>query len=290
MRSPDVGGGISSSVDLVHGSDVPSHASWSEQSSLALADLFASMRAPAMWSALAWIDIKHRYRRSVLGPFWITITMAVLILGIGTLYGILFNLPLRDYLPYIALGDIVWIYMSTAAQEGCSAFTASENLIRSMRVPFMAHVMRVVLRCFLVFLHGAVAYLPFVLIFDLEISTVALYAIPGVVLVALMTPPLILLLSCLTARFRDIQPIVTNMMQMGFFLTPIIWKPEMLGEHRWVADFNPLFHFIEVVRAPMMGNLPEMQSYIACIVSVLVLWIVAFPVFIAVRRKLSVWV
>lgn len=266
------------------------HSGWREQAGLALLDMKDAIRGYHAWVALAWMDIKHRYRRSVIGPFWITITMMVLIAGVGTLYGLLFRLPLREYLPYIALGDIVWIYISTAAQEGCGAFTGSENMIRSLKLPFMTHVMRAVLRTFIVFLHGAVAYIPFIFLLQISPELIWLMAIPGVLLVALMTIPLSMLLAVVATRFRDIQPSIANIMQLAFFLTPIIWKPDMLGEHRWVADINPFYHFIQVVRAPMMGEMPSMLSYLYCGGFVLALTLLAAPVFVLGRRKISVWV
>jgi len=266
------------------------HSGWREQAGLAVQDVRDALRGHHAWVALAWMDIKHRYRRSVIGPFWITITMMVLIAGIGTLYGLLFRLPLREYLPYIALGDIVWIYMSTAAQEGCGAFTGSENMIRSLKLPFMTHIMRAVLRTFIVFLHGAVAYIPFLFILQISPEWIWLMAIPGVVLVAAMTVPLSMLLAVAATRFRDIQPSIANVMQLAFFLTPIIWKPDMLGEHRWVADINPFYHFIQVVRAPMMGEMPSTLSYLYCVGFILALVILAVPVFVLGRRKISVWV
>lgn len=266
------------------------HAGFKEQLTLACQDFQEALAGYRAWTALAWVDIKHRYRRSVLGPFWITITMGVLIAGVGTLYGLLFKLPLRDYLPYIALGDIVWIYMSTAAQDGCGAFAASENMIRSIKLPFMTHVLRVVTRTFIIFLHGAVAYVPFVLWLGIKPEATWLMAIPGVIIIALMTVPLTTLLAVMATRFRDIQPIVSNVVQMAFFLTPIIWKPDMLGKHRWVADMNPFYHFIQLVRAPLMGQLPTSQTYVFCIASIVVLSMLAVLVFTAARRKISVWV
>lgn len=266
------------------------HAGFAEQAVLAVRDIRDAVAGYRAWWALAWMDIKHRYRRSVLGPFWITITMGVLIAGVGTLYGVLFRMPLREYLPYIALGDIVWIYLSTAAQDGCGAYSASEGIIRSIRLPFATHVFRVVTRTFIVFLHGAVAYLPFAIWLKIKPEPIWLMALPGILLIAMMTVPLTALLGVIATRFRDIQPIVSNVMQMAFFLTPIIWKPDMLGRHRWVADINPFYHCIQLVRAPLMGEWPPTLSYVLCIAWIVILTLIAFPAFVLSRRKLSVWV
>lgn len=253
-------------------------------------DLLAAWRGWRVWMLLALLDIKHKYRRSVLGPLWITISMGVLILGISLLYSKLFQLDLKLYLPYIALGDIVWIYISTTVQDGCTTFTAAENVIRSMRLPFMTFVMRVVTRSFIVFLHGALAYVPFAIYLKVTPEPIWLLAVPGVVLILITTIPLTALFGVLAARFRDLQPAIANMMQLGFFMTPIIWKAEMLGDARWFADFNPLYHFIQIVRQPLMGELPSFFSYGMVFVVMVLSFIAAGLVLLKSRHKISFWV
>lgn len=253
-------------------------------------DVTDGMRSWRAWLALAMMDTKHKYRRSVLGPFWITISMFVLILGIGLLYSQLFRMNLREYLPYIALGDIVWIYISTTVQEGCTTFTASENLIRSMRLPATLHVMRLVTRTFVVFLHGAVAYIPFAIYLKIQPELVWFLALPGIFAILLATIPITALFGVMAARFRDLQPAIANFMQLGFFMTPIIWKADMLGPHRWVADFNPLYHFIQLVRDPLMGNVPPDHSYWVVGVFIVLAYLIAIPVLARSRHKISFWV
>lgn len=253
-------------------------------------DVVEGMGAWRAWTSMALLDIKHKYRRSVLGPLWITISMFVLILGIGLLYSQLFKMDLRQYLPYIALGDIVWIYISTTIQEGCGTFTASENLIRSMRLPMTVHVMRLVTRMFLVFLHGAIAYLPFMIFLKIEPQMIWWLALPGVVLIVLTTIPVTALFGILAARFRDLQPAIANFMQLGFFMTPIIWKADMLGTHRWVADINPLYHYIQIVRQPLMGEMPAALSYWYVAIFTIGCYAIAVPFLAANRHKISLWV
>lgn len=242
------------------------------------------------WCALALFDIKHRYKRSVLGPLWITISMTVLILAVGLLYSKLFKVNAAEYLPYIALGDIVWIYISTTVQDGCVCFTSAENLIRSMRIPVTLHIMRTALRNFLVFIHGAVAYIPFAVYFKYQPEPVWLLAMPGVAVLALASVPVIAILGVLAARFRDIQPAVANVMQLVFFLSPVIWKAEMLGEARWIADMNPLYHFIQIVRQPLMGQAPSLFSWGVVLGTTLFFYFVAWPILTVGRRRISFWV
>lgn len=253
-------------------------------------DITATVVGWRAWLVLSFMDIKHKYRRSVLGPLWITISMGVLILGVGLLYSQLFRMDIRVYLPYIALGDIVWIYIATIVQEGCTTFTASENLIRSMRLPVMMHVMRLVSRTFMVFLHGAIAYVPFAIYLKITPEPVWLLAIPGILAILVMSIPVIAIFGLLAARFRDLQPAIANFMQLGFFMTPILWKADMLGESHWVADINPLYHFIQVVRGPLMGEVPGRLTYMMVGASIVIAYAVALPVLARNRHKISFWV
>ena len=253
-------------------------------------DVVEGLRAHTAWRALAAMDIRHKYRRSILGPFWITITMGVLIAGVGVIYSKLFGMSLKEYLPFIAVGNIVWIYISSLFQEACLTFTSAESLIRSTRIPMTVHVLRVVLRAFVVFLHGAVIYIPVALMYHVPSAEGVALALFGVLLVFLFTIPVVVFLGILATRFRDLPPIISNFMQLLFFITPILWDPKMLKEKRFIADLNPFYHLVEVVRAPLLGEAVPWTSYATVGISTALLLLIAIPVFMACRQKLSIWV
>lgn len=242
------------------------------------------------WLLLAWLDIKHKYRRSVLGPFWITITMGVLIGGIGLVYSTLFGLDIKKYLPYIALGDTTWIYMSMVMQDACTTFSGSSNLIRAARMPLMLHVMRAVTRNFFIYLHGSVVLIPVLIYGDIWPTPLWGISLLGILAIVLMSIPASLMLGIVAARFSDLTPIISNGMQLLFFLTPIIWHAEMLKNKRFIADWNPFYHFIELVRAPVLGQVPSMLSWWVVGLSIVSAIALASLIMVLLRRRVSVWV
>lgn len=257
---------------------------------LAFEDIFDGIKHYPVWSILAWQDIRQRYRRSVLGPFWITLTMIATIAGMGPLYAALFKIDAHDFIPYLALGLIAWGLISTIILEGCVTFTGADSMIRSVRLPLSMYAYRMVCRNLLIFLHNTVAYVPFMIYMGIEPHWQWLMVFPGVGLILLASVPLALMLGILCARFRDLQQIVASVVQLAFFLTPILWKPESLGTRIAFAKYNPLFMFIDMIRGPVYGYVPGMKVYLGAGVVTVALYVMAIPLFIRYRRRIAFWV
>ncbi|WP_244847093.1 MULTISPECIES: ABC transporter permease [unclassified Caballeronia] len=260
------------------------------RASRALRDLVDGIKAFPIWSTLAWQDIRQRYRRSVLGPLWITLTMAVTIAAMGPLYGALLNFSTEDFVPYLALGIITWGLVSTLILEGCIVFTGADSIVRSVRLPLTLHIFRSVYRNFLFFAHNILAYIPVMLYLSISPKVEWLMAIPGLLLIAIAAVPLSLILGIFCARFRDMQPIVGSVVQLAFFLTPIFWKPNALGHRAYFAEWNPLYIFIQLVRGPLYGPVPDASLYEGAAACIAVLFAIAIPLFIRFRSRIAFWI
>lgn len=243
-----------------------------------------------MWSAFGWQDIRQRYQRSVLGPFWITLTMMVTIAGMGPLYAALLRVDASDFIPFLALGLIAWGFISSLILDGCLVFTGADGMIRSVRLPMTMHALRMMFRNTLIFLHNTLAFVPFAIFLGIQPEWAWLMAIPGIFLILLAAFPVALVLGIFCARFRDMQQIVASVVQLSFFLTPIIWKPELLGSRIAFAHYNPFFMFIELLRGPVYGQLPPLSVYMHVGIIILVLYAVAVPIFILLRKRIAFWV
>src|SRR5580704_3998581 len=218
-----------------------------------------------VWVIMGWDDIRQRYRRSVIGPFWITLSMGVFILLLGVIYSRLFHMELENYLPYLSIGYIVWGFMSAAINDSCIAFTDTSRIIKQIKLPYSVYVLRMVWRNFIIFLHTIVIYLPIAIIFKIEPNLKMLLAIPGLILVCVNLIWMATVIAILSTRYRDIQPIVGTTIQLGMFATPIMWPISSLGNARIVAEVNPIYHLIEIARAPLLGVAPELKSWlVAC--------------------------
>jgi lipopolysaccharide transport system permease protein len=222
----------------------------------ALDDVRSGIAAYPAWGLLALQDIKQRYRRSVLGPFWITISTAVMIASLGFVYARLFKQPLENYLLFIGISLVAWGLVSSLINDACTCLIDAQHLIKQVRLPLTVHACRVVCRNVLIFGHNAVILVVLYLLYGQEAGWELLLVPLAVALYALNGLSAGLLLGILCARFRDIPPITANIVQVFFFITPIMWPPSLLqaGDLAWVAQFNPAHHYIQIARAPMLGE------------------------------------
>jgi lipopolysaccharide transport system permease protein len=256
---------------------------------LAVRDVVDGLRLWRLAVKLAWLDIKLRYRGSMLGPFWLTISTAVMVTALGILFATLYQMDVRDFLPYLALSQVLWGFLSTLVSDGCTCFTSSEPLILSIRMPLSVHALRVLVRGLLILAHNVVVIVGVDIYFALWPGAVLPLAIPGVLLWMLDAFALCLILGAIGARFRDIPPIVASVMQIAFFVTPIIWKPVQLKEHVWVLPYNPFFDLIEVVRAPLLGYPPSAMTWLMAVMYSAFLLGVTWWLMMRARGRVPFW-
>ena len=273
--------------ETVSASSAPSPPS---QTVLALRDVVEGAGAFRLWGMLGWQDIRQRYRRSTLGPFWLTISMGALVGGLGVLYSGLFKMDVADYLPFVAAGLILWGLISGLITEGCAVFIDAEATIKQVNLPLSVHVYRVVWRNFIVFAHNIIIYVAAAVFFSIQPGWIGLLALPGLVLFCLNGVWMGLLLGLISARFRDVPQIVASVVQVTFFLTPIIWKPELLPDRAFMLDFNPFFHLMELVRAPSLGQAPGLSSWLATLGITLGGWLVTLLIYRRYRWRIAYWV
>jgi ABC-type polysaccharide/polyol phosphate export permease len=253
-------------------------------------EILSGFRAWPVWIILGWDDIRQRYRRSVIGPFWITLTMGAFILLLGVIYSRLFHQELRYYLPYLPVGYITWGFMSANITESCYAFLESGRIIKQIKLPYLVYVMRVIWRNFIVFLHTAVIFIPLAVIFKLPLSLTMLYAIPGLLLVCLNQVWLVTLLAIATTRFRDLQPIIVTAVQIMMFATPIMWMVKPSDDTAVIAQINPVSHLISLVREPMLGTAPEGVSWIVALGMLVVGSAAATALLVSKSRRIVFWI
>lgn len=241
------------------------------------------------WS-LGWLDIRLRYRGSMLGPFWLTISTGVMVGALGFLYSALFHMSLRDYLPFLALSQVLWGFLSTLVSDSCAAFTESEAVIRSVRMPFFVFALRILIRNVLVLAHNICVIVVVFLALWMWPGAVGVLALPALPLWIVDGLALALLLGGICARFRDIMPIVNSVMQIAFFLSPVIWKPEQLGPRaRWLP-FNPFYDMLDIVRAPLLGQAPSALVWGAALGYSILLCGLAWMFFLRARGRIAFWI
>jgi len=256
----------------------------------ALADLETGFRRWRLAATLARLDIRNRYRGSVLGPFWLTVSTAVMVLGLGLLYSSLFKLPISDYLPYLAVSLLVWNTLSQIVNDACSSLIASEGIIRQMPLPYTVHVLRCVFRNGVIAGHSLPLILVVFLICGVLPGLEALLALPGLALLAVNAFAAALFLGMVCARFRDVAQIVASVMQLAFFMTPVLWKPELLGEARVWLPLNPFYVLMETVRGPLVAGGAPPLIWSAALLYTMLTCALALAFFIRFRGRIAFWV
>jgi ABC-2 type transport system permease protein len=277
-------------------------------------DIRSGIRLTDLWGHLGWQDIKQRYRRSVIGPLWITLSMAVTAIGLGLLYSQLLNASIGTFLPYITAGFIVWNFILGCIIEGTETFIRNEGLIKHLPAPLTVYALRTVWRLALMMAHNMLVYAVVVAIFFSSLSRAGyqiteggthqpglgwpvLLAIPAFLLIALNGVWVTLLFGIISTRYRDIPQVISALVNLLFFMTPIVWSTDVLkdriGGGDWkilVAELNPLYHFVEILRAPLVGNVQSWHHWAVVGGFTVVGWLLALVALRNYRARVPYWV
>lgn len=256
----------------------------------AINDLCASVVRWRLWTLLGWLEIRQRYARSRIGPFWLTISTSVMITSIGLVYGTLFGQNMREYLPFLAVSIIFWTTFSQIVNEGTVAYISSANYIRQISTPRCVFILQVIWRNAIILAHNFILIAILLLIFGVKDYWALPLFIPGFILFLLNASWMAMLVALVSARFRDLPQIIAAMLQVAFYVTPIIYKPTSLNRYKWVVTYNPLTYLMSLVRDPLTGVFPSAITWGVGIALVFVGW--AFALFLTGRysKRIPYWV
>ncbi len=260
-------------------------------SSPGFSDVFSGILKIKLAVYLAHSDIRRRYRRSSLGPFWITLSTAIMIATIGVLFGRLFKSDISNFVPFIAAGLILWTFISTVINESCNVFPSSEPIIKQLPIPLFVHIERLIIRNLIIFFHNIVIFPLACLIVQKSLSWTFLISIPGLFILVLNLTWVALLVGIVCARYRDIPQIVASLLQIAFYVTPIIWQPSLLNARGGVffLNTNPLFHWIELIRQPLLGGIPSVFNWSISVATALIGWLVTIYIYNKYKQRIAYW-
>jgi len=256
----------------------------------AIHDIWSSLCAWRLWTLFGYNDVKMRYRRSTLGPFWASLSMAFQVFVTGFVMAYLFHMTLQRYLPYICIGLIIWSFLTTIVSEGANAFISSSELILQVKRPLFVYLLQVVWRNIIVGAHTVVIFFVVALLFGLFPTSAYLLAIPGFVLFLVNCVWAAGAVAILSTRFRDIPLIVTNAFMALFWLTPVVYQLDQLsGPIKTVISYNPLYHAIEVFRAPLLLTEPSATNWLVAIATAAFGWLFLLLLFARTRKRIPFW-
>ena len=240
-----------------------------------------------LWTTFAWNDVRSRYRRSRLGQFWITLSVMVFIAAVGVFYAAILHTDLKTYLPYLTVGYVVWLFITTVITEGGIVYTSAAALMIQGRIPLSLLALRCVYRNLIVLAHNAVIIPIVFLLFHVSVSWTVLLVIPGLALVSVLMFWVTILLGALSARFRDVPQITISLLAVIFLVTPILWQSNALGPQvQRLIHLNPFAYLLDVIRQPLLGEVPSLRTWL--VVSVMALGGLTASLFIFSRFRARV--
>lgn len=282
---------------ITNATDLDPEPSGSKTFAAAWHDLVRGFHQHELWLQLGWQDIKQRYRRSVLGPLWITIATGVMAAALGLLYSVLFKIPIAQFLPHVTVGLIMWTFISGCIKEGAQVFIDNEGLIKQLPSALSVHVYRLVWKQTLFLGHNLIIWVALMVIFPRPLGWDFLLAIPALMLLVANGVWVSMFFGIIATRYRDVAPLLEAGTQLLFYVTPIVWMTQTLKDQGGaisdrvkLAQLNPLYHYMEVVRAPLIGaDLPVYHWWVVlgCTVAGLTIALLAMRQW---RFRVSYWV
>lgn len=238
----------------------------------------------------AWTETLARYRRSLLGPLWLVLSTLIGVGGLGLVWSALLKIDARDFIPSLAVGLVTWQLISGSITEATTVFSRAGGSILNIKLPTFLMSFQLLFRQLINFGHNLVVVLLVLLIYPDHIGAAALFAIPGLLIVAVSLAGVIQLFGFFGARFRDLDPLISSFMPILFFLSPVIYQSRQLNGMEYLMEFNPMAHWIRLIRDPVMGVFPTVGSYLAALAILAAIWAAALWITSSRAHRLPYWV
>ena len=249
----------------------------------------AAQRMPAC-VRLSYDDLILRYRRTILGPFWLTLTLSINFLLLTLVFGSIFNEPYSDYVPFLIVSLVFWQFLSSILTESGNVFIDAKGLLESTNLPRSFYAARTIIRHFIIILHNFLVVLAVFIYFEINISWYMLMLFPALFVWIVTSFFCVIIISFAAARFHDVHQFSTAITPIIFLLTPIIWKKAFLQDNQWIVDFNPVFHFFEIVRHPLLGQHIPHLSWAVAIAVMCIFAAIAIFILSRFKYKIQFWI
>lgn len=261
-------------------------------------DVLESFRHPDFWALSSWLDIIIRARKSRLGMAWLFAKSITYVFGLGTFFASMrlvgnSDATMGEYFAHIALGMMVFGVMMSAITSSSNVFVASKAFILDGHVRLSDYLLQVLAKSFF----DMCLYLPAVVIALWMAGGVAPLGLwttlPALLLVYLNSLWIAALFGVLGARLPDLGNMIATASIFAFILTPIIWYPAMMPEGSLrgsLMRFNPLFHFVEVFRAPILEGVLDRTSLLYVAVFTATGLVASTLVYRRYARSVPLWI
>ncbi len=250
-------------------------------------DIKESLIQWKFWLNMSVLDIKNKYIRTVLGPFWVTGTVAVTIIAIGPVFGVIFDRPLDSYLLHLATGMTFWIYISSSIGESCGVFLENATIIKNTDKPKYIYIFRIISRNTIILFHNITipvligAYFGF-------FSYNLIFLVPFIILTSLLLALIALPVGILSTRYRDFIPFVQNILQLFFFLTPIFWVAGTATARFSFLHLNPFDYLLRALRMPFYSTY-DFKTFVIIFIFMIIFYLLSVLLYKKYSNKISYW-
>lgn len=263
---------------------------WDGQFSSFFADLAAGLRMTDLWRTFAWDEMQQRYRRSILGVLWILVAYAMFVGGVSIIFSAFTRQDGSFFLMHVAIGYAAFNFITGNITDGCTVFTGARGWIHSIALPHSIHVYRSICRSVFTFGLQFIVAAIILVAAGWQPSWLNLWVLPAIVIFLLNAIAVQYLMGLISARFRDVSHLVSSVTRLLLFVTPILWtRFDLRGTRSYLADFNPVAHYVEIFRAPLMNLEPRPLSWVVVLVLTVLVWIAASLAAARMRRRLAYW-
>ena len=243
-----------------------------------------------VWTYFGWLDIKLKYRTAVIGPFWITASLAVFCLALTNVYSAIFHIEMSGMLLYIAVGLSSWTLIIGPISESPTLLISNSGYIKDARINPIEIIFRCIFRNIIIYLHNLIFILILIFFGYGDFDLVMLLIPFNIFLVLINVTFISLIISILGARYRDIGQIVQNITQLLFLITPVFWTVNEQALKSPLVYLNPFYYYLEILRFPLLGIVPSIKAYIITSVSTLILLYIFFYLYNKNKNEINYWI
>jgi ABC-type polysaccharide/polyol phosphate export permease len=243
-----------------------------------------------VWHLLGVNELRNRYARSRFGQFWLILSTGTMIGALASVYSLLWNTPLHELMPFMGTSIIIWSFLGQTISECTSVFVLHGNFYRNQKMNFSVSIYSVIYKNTMILAHGLIVIVVLVLAFGVPINWWFFQIVPAVVLTWITMAWSGYVVAMVCVRYRDIIQLITTWLMVIFFITPIMWKPDFLPpRYQFVVDWNPLAQFLELLRAPFLGQPLSAHTWVMTIAIALGGGVLSLPVIGRYQRRVIFW-
>ena len=260
-----------------------------EEANGAFEDIREGVRLAPLWWRLGLDQTVARYRRTLLGPFWLASSTVATGIALAVVFGAIFGGDWRTNFSFILSGVLCFNLTSSLISEGAQTFIGASGTMQIRRLPLSFHVFLTCDKALINFAHQVVAF---------WIVTACLKLLPVPHWELIFTLPLVVAtgfflafpIGMVSTRYRDVNYFVGFILQGLFMLTPVFWRRSQIPvKLRWLVDFNPLAHMMDILREPFLGHPAVATDVKAVVFTLLMAMAISLLSLASFRRRVVFW-